>query len=89
MDKRKQRWRHGGGEAQQEDAARRPEIETSEPVGWKGQWLGETEAAPRRAAARCPEVGGAGWSASTTWEVLWGSGGAEAGGGRARGLAER
>ena len=61
MDKRKQRWRHGGGEAQQEDAARRPEIETSEPVGWKGQWLGETEAArgePLHAAPKSGEQAG-------------------------------
>ena len=29
MDKRKQRWRHSDGKAQQEDAARRPETETA------------------------------------------------------------
>ena len=61
MDKRKQRWRHGGGKAQQEDAARRPEIETSEPVGWKGQWLEETEAArgePLHAAPKSGEQAG-------------------------------
>ncbi len=45
MDERQRRWRHSDGEAQQEDAARRPEIGTNEPTDWKGQWLGETEAA--------------------------------------------
>ncbi|MFO0000595.1 MAG: hypothetical protein ACK559_05660, partial [bacterium] len=57
MDKRKQRWRHGDGKAQQEDAARRPEIETSEPVGWKGQWLGETEAARGEPLHAAPKSG--------------------------------
>ncbi len=45
MDERQRHWRHSDGEAQQEDAASRPEIETSEPTDWEGQWLGETEAA--------------------------------------------
>ena len=57
MDKRKQRWRHSDGKAQQEDAARRPEIETSEPTGWKGQWLGETEAAREEPLHAAPKSG--------------------------------
>jgi hypothetical protein len=57
MDKRKQRWRHSDGKAQQEDAARRPEIETSEPTGWKGQWLGETETARGESLHAAPKSG--------------------------------
>jgi hypothetical protein len=57
VDKRKQRWRHSDGKAQQEDAARRPEIETSEPTGWKGQWLGETEAAREEPLHAAPKSG--------------------------------
>jgi hypothetical protein len=45
MDERQRRWRHSEGEAQQEDAARRPEVGASEPTDWKGHWLGGTEAA--------------------------------------------
>jgi hypothetical protein len=45
MDERQRRWRHSDGEAQQEDAAWRPEIETSEPTDREGQWLGGTEVA--------------------------------------------
>jgi hypothetical protein len=32
MDERQRRWRHSDGKTQQEDAAKRPEIETSEPT---------------------------------------------------------
>jgi hypothetical protein len=45
MDERQRRWRHSNGEVQQEDAARRPEVGASKPTDWKGQWLGETDAA--------------------------------------------
>jgi hypothetical protein len=45
VDERQRRWRHSDGEAQQEDAARHPEVSASEPTNWKGHWLGETEAA--------------------------------------------
>ncbi len=57
MDERQRRWRHRDGEAQREDAARRPEIETSEPTGWKGQWLGETEAARGESLHTAPKSG--------------------------------
>ncbi len=45
MDERQRRWRHSDGKAQQEDAARRPEVGASEPTNQEGHWLGETEAA--------------------------------------------
>jgi hypothetical protein len=45
MDERQRRWRHSDGKAQQEDAARRPEVEASEPTDWKGHWLGGSEVA--------------------------------------------
>jgi hypothetical protein len=57
MDKRKQRWRHSDGKAQQEDAARRPEIETSESTGRKGRWLGETETARGESLHAAPKSG--------------------------------
>jgi hypothetical protein len=57
MDKRQRRWRHSDGEAQQEDTARRPEIGTSEPTDWKGQWLGETKAARGELLPAAPKPG--------------------------------
>jgi hypothetical protein len=57
MDERQQRWRHSNGEAQREDAARRPEIGTSEPTHWEGQWLGETEAARGELLHAAPNPG--------------------------------
>ncbi len=45
MDKeRRCRW-HSNGGAQQEDAARHPEVGASKPTNWEGHRLGETEAA--------------------------------------------
>jgi hypothetical protein len=46
VDERQRCWRHSDGGAQQEDAARHPEVGASEPTNRKGHWLGETEAAP-------------------------------------------
>jgi hypothetical protein len=57
MDERQRRWRLSDGEAQQEDAARRPEVGTSEPTDWKGQWLGEAEAAQRGLLHAAPKPG--------------------------------
>jgi hypothetical protein len=57
MDERQRRWRHSDGEAQQEDTARRPEIGTSEPTDWKGQRLGETEAARGELLHASPKPG--------------------------------
>ncbi len=45
VDKRRRCWRHSDGGAQQEDAARHPEVGASEPTNWEGHWLGETKAA--------------------------------------------
>jgi hypothetical protein len=89
MDERQRRWRHGDGEAQQEDAARRPEIGTSEPTDWKGQWLGETEAARGELLHAAPKPGEQAGQSQPRGESCGASGGAEAGGRRACGPAER
>jgi hypothetical protein len=70
MDERQRRWQHSDGEAQQENAARRPEVWASEPTDWKGHWLGETETAQGGLLHPAPKTGGAGWSTSTPWGVL-------------------
>jgi hypothetical protein len=54
---RQRRWQHSDDEARQEDAGRPPETETSEPTGWKGQWLGETEAARGESLHATPKPG--------------------------------
>jgi hypothetical protein len=45
VDERQRCRRYSDDGAQQEDAARHPEVGASEPTNWKGHWLGETKAA--------------------------------------------